>query len=191
MAFFEKVRRNVELLRKQLVREELVVDRREDLDRLYALQDQLLEHKFPHEKAQFMDDIISYAGDIYREMAKACDFYYIYRKWESLNDKLRLWFGPWLRDGDIEEIVAQMKDTTYKMRRDEFMRNLEKLKGETIKTPMDPKRKDVMVASLDMIEGLIFWFESLNRWNPPIQQLDKLTDAIGRYFPQFWEERGL
>ena len=163
------------------------------LNRLFDMQDQLIEHKFPHEKAQVMDNIISYAGDVYREMAggvyrHAPHFGYVYEKWENL-----AYWGAApprgaLQEGDWEEFRKQVQDPTYRIRRDEYLRKLQVLKGATEKTSMELKRKAIMIAALDMIEALIEWFESLNPVAAPKAQLDKLTDAIGNYFPQFWEE---
>jgi hypothetical protein len=64
------------------------------------------------------------------------------------------------------------------------MNNLQTLRDATLKMAMDPKRKAVMIESLDMIKALIFWFESQDPYTPPRQQLDRLTDAIANYFPR-------
>jgi len=81
-----------------------------------------------------------------------------------------------------------MREPYYKPRRDEYLRNLERLKAETIKARIDEKRKSVMLAALNIIEGLIRWFESLDPYKYPKAEMDALTDAIANYFPeQFYE----
>lgn len=81
-----------------------------------------------------------------------------------------------------------MAEPYYKPKRDLYLLNLERLRQETVKTPMDSKRKDVMLASLNMIKALIFWFESLDITTPPKRELNKLTDAIAEYFPKKFYE---
>ena len=178
----KKVRRNLQLLRKEL-------KRGCRLPRLFQLQDQLIEHKFPYDAVVIHENLISYAGDIYREMTHSelfIHYGYIGEKWSNLT-KWSLGFGG-LTSGDYEELRELMRDPSYDLKRDEYLKNLRHLREETVKTPMDNKRKDVMLASLDMIEGLIKWFESL-RPIPPREQLNKLTDAIANYFPRkFWAD---
>jgi len=152
---------------------------------LFDIQDSLIEHKFPHEKAKIIDTIISHAGDIYREMTHAYPHYgYIGEKWEKLSVYCVRPPLSWLQEGDWEEIREQLQDTSYKVQRDQYLSNLQRLREETTKMPMDPKRKAVMTESLDMINALIFWFESQDPYAPPRQQLDRLTDAIANYFPR-------
>jgi len=152
---------------------------------LFDLQTSLIEHKFPHERTMVMDNVISCAGDIYREMTHAYpDFGYVGEKWE----RLMTWAAKpplsWLQAGDWEEIRKQLQDPTYKFQRDLYLSNIQRLREETVKTPMDPKRSAVMTESLDMIKALIFWFESQNPYAPPSKQLDRLTNTIADYFPR-------
>jgi hypothetical protein len=150
------------------------------------MQDSLLEHKFPCEKAQIMDTCISYAGDIYREMAGGVyqhepHFGYVYEKWVNLT-------GLKLTEGDWEEIKEQLFTRDYEARRDLFLGNLQKVRKATEERFMDAKRKEVMLSALIMIDALISWFDSLNPHARPAYQLDMLTGAIGSYFPQFWTD---
>jgi hypothetical protein len=112
------------------------------------------------------------------------NYSYVEEKWSTL---MKYCFRPGgLTQGDFEELKMLMQEPWYKPKRDDYMRNLSVLKQETERVFMDPKRKRVMLASLEMIEGLIAWFEGLNPNNLPRSQLEKLTDAIANYFPQFW-----
>jgi len=157
---------------------------------LFDMQDSLIEHKFPHEKSAIIDWIISCPGDIYRNMTHGYpDFAYIMEKWERLSSYAARSPLSKLQAGDWEEIRKQVQDPSYKALRDQYLSNLQRLREETLKMPMDPKRSAVMVESLDMIKALIFWFESLDPYAPPRQQLDRLTDSIAKYFPrEFFEE---
>lgn len=156
------------------------------LHRLFDLQDELIEHKFPHNHIAVHEYLISCAGDIYREMAKKYPNYgYIYEKWSTLQ--------KWCRGrghftvGDYEEYEQLMKEPYYEEKKKRYLPNLQRLKDETAKTTMEPKRKDVMMSSLEMTSGLIKWFETL-RPVPPQAELEKLTDAVSEYFPkQFYE----
>jgi len=156
---------------------------------LFDMQDSLIEHKFPHEKAKIIDTVISNPGDIYREMTHAYPHSgYVGEKWERLTTWAAKPPLSWLQLGDWEEIKTQIQDSSYKILRDQYLSNLQRLREETLKMPMDPKRSTVMVESLDMIKALILWFESLDPYAPPRQQLDRLTDAIATYFPrEFFE----
>lgn len=157
------------------------------LIRLFRLQDHLIEHKFPYNGITIHEYLISCAGDIYREMTKRYPHYgYIDEKWSTLTKWCyRLGGLTW---GDYILLERLMADPAYQPKRDQYLKNLHHLREETVKTPMNDKRKDVMLASLDMIEALIRWFESL-RPKPPREQLDKLTEAISNYFPrEFWAE---
>jgi len=190
----ERVRRNIRLLRDQILPEETkgweeVFPETIRLKPLFDMQDSLIEHKFPHEKAQIIDTIISHTGDIYREMTHAYPHYgYVGEKWERLTTWTAKPPLSWLQAGDWEEIKTQIQDPSYKALRDQYLSNLQRLREETLKMPMDPNRSAVMVESLDMIKALIFWFESQNPYEPPRQQLDRLTDAIAKYFPrEFFE----
>lgn len=150
---------------------------------LFDTQDGLIEHKFPHEKAQIIDNIISNAGDIYREMTHTYPHYgYVGEKWERLTTWCARPPLSWLQEGDWEEIKKQLQDPHYKVQRDQYLSSLQWLREETIKMPMAPKRKTVMIESLDMIKALILWFESLDPYNPPWRQLDRLTGSVAIYF---------
>jgi len=117
------------------------------------------------------------------------DSAYIMEKWERLSSYAARSPLSKLQAGDWEEIKTQIQDPAYKALRDHYLNNLERLREETLRLPMDPKRSAVMIESLDMIKALILWFESLDPFAPPRQQLDRLTDAIAKYFPrEFFEE---
>jgi len=158
-----------------------------ELKRLFKLQDILIEHKFPSNHIAIHEYLISCAGDIYREMThKTPYFKYIDEKWRALMKYCYRLGG--LTKEDYEELAMLMREPYYKPRRDEYLRNLERLKAETIKARIDEKRKSVMLAALNMIEGLIRWFESLDPYKYPKAEMDALTDAIANYFPeQFYE----
>jgi len=159
-----------------------------DLPYLFDLQDTLIEHKFPTDHITVHEYIISAAGDIYRAMThNRPPFTYIAEKWELLS---KYAFRPGgLTTGDFEELAALLKEPYYGPQRDEYLKNLQKLRKETARTSMDEKRRVVMLASLEMIEGLIRWYESLNPYNPPTPEYHKLTGAIADYFPEdFWRE---
>lgn len=164
------------------------VESLEPLRALFNLQDSLIEHKFPHEKAQIVDNRISDAGDIFREMTGASDFAYVMEKWNRLIAAVHTPPLSTLQAGDWEEIKENTQLPIYREQRDQFLANLRRLKDETLRTPMDSKRRDLMVASLNMIEGLVFWFESMDPYNPPRMVMERLTDTVANYFPQFWEE---
>jgi len=152
---------------------------------LFDLQTSLIEHKFPHERTMVMDNIISNAGDIYREMTHAySDYSYVGEKWERLTTWCAKPPLSWLQAGDWEEIRTELQDPAYKTMRDQYLNNLQRLREETLKIPMEPKRAALMTESLDMIKALILWFESQNPYAPPKWQLDRLTDAIYNYFPR-------
>jgi len=189
-----KVRRNIRLLRDQILPVETkgweeAFPETLRLKPLFDMEDRLIEHKFPHEKSAIIDWIISCPGDIYRNITHGYpDFGYIMEKWERLSSYAARPPLSKLQAGDWEEIKTQIHDPSYKTLRDQYLSNLQRLREETLKMPMDPKRSTVMVESLDMIKALILWFESLDPYEPPRQQLDRLTDAIAKYFPrEFFE----
>ena len=157
------------------------------LQRLFKLQDDLIEHKFPLHG--IFEVRLSDAGDIYREMAggyfKRLKPYYPYIR-EKI-DRLSAFASgrvTYLTEGDIEELKEQLKSPDYRALRDKYLKNLSYLREETVKTPMNSKRKEVMLASLDMIEALIRWYESLDRFNPPREELERLIRAVENYFPE-------
>jgi len=157
---------------------------------LFDMQDSLIEHKFPHEKAAIIDTVISLPGDIYREMTHAYPHStYIGEKWEKLITYCAKPPLSWLQAGDWEEIRNQLQDPSYKALRNQYLSNLQTLREATIKMPMDPKRQAVMTESLDMIKALVLWFESQDPYAPPRQQLDRLTGAVASYFPREFFER--
>lgn len=163
------------------------------LRRLFQLQDSLVEHKFPGVVPPYhfnADWILSYPGDIYRAMTHVYpDYGYLGPKWEYTTAYAAAPPRGKLNGNDWEEIKIMVKDPAYRHARDQYLENLHRLKQETIKTSMGPKRRDVMIASLDMIEAFIHWFESLDPYNPPKVALEKLTDVISNYFPrEFWAE---
>lgn len=157
---------------------------------LFDMQDTLIEHKFPTEKSAIIDWIISCPGDIYRIMTHPYpDFAYVMEKWERLSSYATRPPLSKLQANDWEEIKEQINEPTYKERRDQYLANLVRLREETVKMPMDPKRQAVMIESLDMIKALIQWFESQDPHAPPRQQLHRLTDAVASYFPRKFFER--
>ena len=156
--------------------------------RLFELQDQLIEHKFPYNHLVIHEYLISCAGDIYREIAKRYpDYNYIYEKWTTLQKWCQRTGG--LTWGDYILYKRLMGEPYYDNKKRLYMQNLETLKQKTDETPMDLKRKTIMLKSLAMIEGLITWVERLHP-PPPHEELDELTEAIADYFPeQFWSEK--
>lgn len=157
---------------------------------LYDLQTNLIEHKFPNEHTNLIENRVSDAGDIYREMTEMYpDLNYIMekaerlKKWTSLTGGFR--GGPYLTEGDWEEIKEEITDPFYRVSRNQYMTNLQRLRDETAKTVEYGTRKDVMLASLDMIQSLITWFESMNPKASPQHSLTHLTYAIGNHFPQY------
>jgi len=193
---FERVSRNLVLLRNsflgtgpQLPPLAEVFPESLRLKPLFDMQDTLIEHKFPHEKSAIVDWIISCPGDIYRIMTHGYpDFAYVMEKWERLSSYATSPPLSRLQANDWEEIKEQITEPTYKERRDQYLGNLERLREETVKMPMDSKRQAVMIESLDMIKALIVWFESQDPYAPPRQQLHRLTDAVASYFPrEFFE----
>jgi len=159
--------------------------RQPELWELWNLQDTLIEHKFPYDYIAIHEHLISCAGDIFREMCqRSPHFEYVYEKWYTLSGYVGRY--PGLTEGDIEELNMLFKEKWYLPQRNEYLANLQKLKQATIDTPIDPKRKEVMLASLDMIDALVHYFESLNRYAVPTHAIDRLTGAIGAYFPEFW-----
>lgn len=160
----------------------------ETMHRLFTRQHELIEHKFPTNHIAVHEYLISNAGDIYREMTRRYPHYeYIEEKWASLHKyAFRADFG--LTSGDWEELTALLQEPYYKPQRDAYMQNLQILKTETEQADIDPQRKKIMMESLKMIEALIAWFESLDPAATPTDQLDRLTEAIAKYFPrEFWK----
>jgi len=164
-----------------------------DLDKLWILQDDLIEHKYP--TSGITEYVISSAGDIYREMADEHPWLpYIDEKWTTLSRYCfigRYGFGFVARD--FEELRDMVKEPDYDSQRITYMANLQKLREATVNTSMDPKRKRVMLASLDMIKALADWFNSLIVEMPAQVSVafDELTDAIANYFPrQFFGSEG-
>lgn len=165
------------------------VESLEPLRALFDLQDSLIEHKFPHEKAQIVDNRISDAGDIFREMTRLHPhFTYVMEKWERLIAAVQKPPLSTFTSGDWEEIKENMQLPTYREQRNQFLFNLYTLMDETIRTPMDSNRRDLMAASINMIVALVSWFESMDPYNPPRMVIEGLTGAVANYFPQFWEE---
>lgn len=163
------------------------IAQQETLYELFELQTQLIEHKFPHDFIVIHEFLISAAGDIYREMTRRWPHYrYIEEKWSTLQKYCSR--PPGLTVGDWSALKELMQMPTYKAERDTYLEKLHLLKDITEKVKIDLKRKNIMLESLNMIEALIGWFESLNPFQNPLDQLDKLTDAIATYFPiKFWE----
>lgn len=157
---------------------------------LYDLQTNLIEHKFSNEHTNMIENRVSDAGDIYREMTETYpDLRYIMEKME----RLKKWAsptggfrgGPYLTEGDWEEIKEEITDPLYNTSRNQYMTDLQRLRDETEKTVEYGTRKDVMLASLDTIQSLILWFESMNPKASPQHSLTHLTYAIGKHFSQY------
>ena len=166
---------------------QLLSNQSETLHNLFRTQDELLEHKFPYNYIAIHEALISCAGDIYREMTHRHPHYgYVEEKWGTLN---KYCFRPGgLTSGDFSGLKQLIQTPSYKKQRDIYLENLSKLRAETEKADINPKREKVMVESLDMIRELINWFESLDPHRLPTNQLGELTDAISAYFPkEFWE----
>lgn len=179
MAVIKKVRKNIALLRKELLLKRIG---RAEMVKLFELQDQLIEHKFPYDFIAIHEYLISCAGDIYREMTHKHPWYpYIDEKWSMLTKYCYRSGG--LTWGDYILYERLMHEPYYESKRRQFMEGLQSLKEQTRSTVMDEKRKRVMMKSLEMIEGLIKWFESLHP-PPPHTELDELTGAIADYFPE-------
>ena len=161
--------------------------RQPEFRELWDLQNTLIEHKFPHDYIAVHEYLISCAGDIFREMCqRSPHFAYVYEKWYTLIGYVGRY--PGLTEGDIEEFKMLFKEQWYPPQRTVYLANLQKLKQATINTVVDIKRKEVMLASLDMIDALVHYFESLNRYAVPTHAIDRLTDAIGAYFPEFFRD---
>ena len=191
MSIFDKFSRNRELLRASLKRQRVVAEGKIwALRPLFEMQSSLIEHKFPHEKAAIMDWILSDSiGDIYRNMCEITPhFGYVMEKWERTAYYVTTPPRSGLRAGDWEEIKEQVTEPTYMPRRNQWLSNLALLRQETVAFPMEPKRKEVMLAVLDLQEAVMHWFESGDPYRPPDVAKDKLTWAVGEYFPKFWEE---
>jgi len=183
---FEKVRRNLSLLTRESYSQVIAAT---GLDKLWILQDTLVEHKFPTNG--ITEYVISAAGDIYREMADEYPWFpYIDEKWRTLSKYcFRGRYGFVV--GDFEELREMVEKPDYEARKDLYMVNLRTLREATLNTPMEAKRMRVMLASLDMIKALADWFDSLVLEMPGQVSVayNELTDAIAKYFPeQFWLE---
>lgn len=190
MSIYEKFARNWQRL---IAPPRVIVDGKIwALRTLFEMQNSTIEHSFPHEKAAIIDWILSDSvGDIYRSATEIQPhFGYIYDKW-SMRVVYYISYPPLsgLQAGDWDEIREQVTDPTYKPRRDKWLQDLAALRDATVQTAMEPKRKTLMLAVLDLQKACVYWFESLDPGNPPITERDKLTDAISEYFPQFWEEK--
>lgn len=191
MSVFDKFSRNRELLRASLKRQRVVADGKIwALRPLFELQDSLIEHRFPHEKAAIMDWVLSDGiGDIYRSMCEITpDFGYVMDKWTRTAYYVTIPPRSGLRANDWEEIKEQVTDPTYMPRRNKWLANLVRIKEATVATPIEPKRKAVMLAVLDLQEAVVHWFESGDPYRPPEAAKGKLTWAVGEYFPRFWED---
>lgn len=176
--------------------DELVRELMRDLHRLFEIQDDTVEHRFPGAVSPYdynLDWILSYAGDIFREMTHLYPHYsYIGEKWEKLNYVSSRPPLCDLTEGDWQEITLAVRNPAYKAPRDEFLENLQKLRGETVMTPMPATtpigikikldRKSVMLSALDMERALVYWFESLNPLKPPMKEMDKLSETVSAYF---------
>ncbi|GAI93774.1 unnamed protein product, partial [marine sediment metagenome] len=154
---------------------------------LFTMQDQLIEHKFPTDHIAEHEYQISNAGDIYRSMTESSpDYGYIGTKVTSLSKYLGA-----DNTGDFREYKQLMAMPDYKPKRDKYMRNLAELKVLTVKAYIDLKRKDVMLDALELIRGIVLWFESMQVRNPPKRALEKLAGSLERFFPSMlWPEQG-
>ena len=157
-----------------------------DYKYLYEMQDKLIEHKYP--TVGVTELMISHAGDIYREMTVHSDFgphlSYIYEKWGRLEKYIRQGYIS-CREYE-EEFKRQIESQDYRGKVLRYYVNLESLIKETEKVKDKPFR-DVLLACLDMIKGLIIWYET-NYENIPTKQFELLTEKIGHFFPE-WNEQ--
>lgn len=185
LSLLGKVSRNIGLLRQRVVADGKIWALRP----LFEMQNSLLEHRFPHEKASIIDWVLSAIGDIYRSMCEITpDFGYVMEKWTRTAYYVTIPPRSGLRAGDWEEIREQVTDPTYRPRRDQWLSNLSKIREATVAMAVEPKRKAVMLAVLDLQEAVVRWFESGDPYSPPEAAKGKLTWAVGEYFPRFWED---
>lgn len=147
--------------------------------KLLDLQTELIEHKFP--TSGVSEQIISHAGDIYRTMTHNFpDGGYAGPKLEWLKKYIRKgWVDQLEYEREIQGI--ELKRPGYKEKRDQFMKNLQILIEQTNAVVIEKKRKDVMLASLDMIKGLVKWYET-NYYDKPRKELETLIEKMDHYF---------
>lgn len=155
------------------------------LQSLFNLQDAMIEHKFPTDHIAEHEYQISNAGDIYRSMTESSpDPGYFGPKLDSISRYLDA-----DNTGDFREYKQLMATPGYKPKRDKYMRNLAELKVLTVTSYIDLKRKDVMLDALELIRGIVLWFESGRVHDPPKRALEKLAGSLEKFFPaQVWEE---
>lgn len=159
-------------------REPLLFRSESDLSQLFKMQDSLIEHRFPANKARIHEWIISAAGDIYRAMTQVHPPYdYVEEKWIRLGKYTT--FG--LTKGDFEEIRNLIAEPSYTAERNIYLRNLQTLREATLKTEMEEKRRAVMLNSLDYIQAFIRYIEGDV---PPKPAYNKLLDSISEFFPK-------
>ena len=150
----------------------------------YEMQDKLIEHKYP--TVGVTELAISHAGDIYRAMTIHAwqELNYIYEKWGRLEKYIRKGYIP--RQEYDEEIKRQINSPEYRQKVLKYMDNLELLIQKTSEIS-DKPMKDVLLASLNLIIGLIKWYETSYE-NVPTKQFDLLTEKLGHFFPE-WREK--
>jgi hypothetical protein len=148
---------------------------------LFALQDSLIEHKFP--LSGTYETLISDAGDIYREISKqGVDLGYIGQKMRDLERATNSSNFP-LNEADFDEIRQEiLRDRFYKSKRNTYMKNLEQLKRFTMKESIDSRRKTVMLSALRMIEALVKYFEGGNPYIRPSLAFSNLNESVKSYF---------
>ncbi len=149
------------------------------------MQDVMIEHKFPANHIAEHEYQLSNAGDIYRSMTESSpDYGYIGPKLDSLTNYINA-----DNTGDFREYKQLMRMPGYKQKRDKYLANLAMLKTLTVTSYVDLKRKDVMLDALELIRGIVLWFESGRVHNPPRRALEKLTSSLEKFFPaQTWIE---
>lgn len=133
----------------------------DERERLYHLQDETVEHKFPHNVILFPDEMLSCAGDIYREIAG--------RNWPApsyLSEKL------WRLDKNIINNPYGIEDFWWTVReekkmprawargRDDFLATLKNLYHATEIAQISFDRKAAMLAALKLEIAMVYWYES-------------------------------
>ena len=147
--------------------------------KLLDLQTELIEHKFP--TSGVSEQMISHAGDIYRTMTHNFpDGGYASPKLDWLKKYIR---KDWVDQLEYEQDIQgrELKRKGYPEKRDQYMKNLQILIEQTNAVVTEKKRKDVMLASLAMIKGLVKWYET-NYYDKPRKELETLIEKMDHYF---------
>lgn len=139
-----------------------MISEKEERLHLYNLQNELLEHKFPHNAPTQPEYIISCAGDIYREIAG--------RGWPApmyIGEKLYA-IKHNVIDADIPwwqwalETSRSQAPAYYNNARDEYLKNLSRLYKATEIAQISFDRKEAMLLALRLQSAIIQWYETLS-----------------------------